>query len=460
MTTARSSGFAKITRDVTERKEAQEILDRARETLFQSQKMDAVGQLTGGVAHDFNNLLMAVLGSLELLRKRLPDDPAQLRLVDNAISGAKRGATLTQRMLSFARRQQLDAEPLDVARLVRGMIDLLERTLGADTLIETDFPNTLGHVLADENQLELAVLNLCVNARDAMKRGGRILITARQEALDLRHASGLTPGNYICLSVTDTGEGMDAETLARASEPFFTTKGVGKGTGLGLSMVHGMAEQMSGRLVLSSKLGEGTSAEIWLPAIDGAAQPAGVVAGAPDPQASERRFRVLAVDDDRLVLFNTVAMLEDLGHVAVEAGSGAEALELLRGQDFDLVITDQSMPKMTRGAVDGCDPKGLARPADDPGNRICRTAGRHRSEGAPARQTFYRARFGAGSLTFVMAPEADGRRLALWRPVVPLVAGGGGIGLGGAGLNLSTAGGPRKAERAAASGMPCLAAEA
>jgi PAS domain S-box-containing protein len=340
-------GFAKITRDITERKEAQDTLDRAREALFQSQKMDAVGQLTGGVAHDFNNLLMAVLGSLELLRKRLPDDPAQLRLVDNAILGAKRGATLTQRMLSFARRQELDAHPLDVARLVRGMTDLLERTLGADTQIETDFPNTLGHVLADENQLELAVLNLCVNARDAMKRGGRILIKARQEAVDLRHASGLKPGDYICLSVTDTGEGMDAETLARASEPFFTTKGVGKGTGLGLSMVHGMAEQMGGQLVLSSRPGEGTSAEIWLPAVAGAAQPAGAVVGASDPQAAERKFRVLAVDDDRLVLFNTVAMLEDLGHVAVEAGSGAEALELLRNQDFDLVITDQSMPKMT-----------------------------------------------------------------------------------------------------------------
>jgi PAS domain S-box-containing protein len=340
-------GFAKITRDVTERKEAQDTLDRAREALFQSQKMDAVGQLTGGVAHDFNNLLMAVLGSLELLRKRLPDDPAQLRLLDNAISGAKRGATLTQRMLSFARRQQLDAHPLDVAQLVRGMTDLLERTLGADTQIETDFPNMLGPVLADENQLELAVLNLCVNARDAMKRGGRILITARQETVDLRHASGLKPGNYICLSVTDTGEGMDAETLARASEPFFTTKGVGKGTGLGLSMVHGMAEQMGGRLTLSSKPGEGTTAEIWLPAMAGTAKPASAVAGAPAPQTSERKFRVLAVDDDRLVLFNTVAMLEDLGHVAVEAGSGAEALELLRSQDFDLVITDQSMPKMT-----------------------------------------------------------------------------------------------------------------
>jgi PAS domain S-box-containing protein len=340
-------GFAKITRDITERKAAQDSLDRAREALFQSQKMDAVGQLTGGVAHDFNNLLMAVLGSLELLRKRLPDDPAHLRLVDNAIMGAKRGAILTQRMLAFARRQELDARPLDVAQLVRSMTDLLERTLGADAEIEVEIPAALSQAVADENQLELALLNLCVNARDAMQRGGRIVIAAREEKVDLRHASGLSPGHYICLSVTDTGEGMAAETVARATEPFFTTKGVGKGTGLGLSMVHGMAEQMGGRLVLNSKLGEGTTAEIWLPAVPGAHRKQEVATEAAKSKTAPRKLRVLAVDDDRLVLFNTVAMLEDLGHEAVEAGSGEEALQLLRSQSFDLVITDQSMPKMT-----------------------------------------------------------------------------------------------------------------
>jgi PAS domain S-box-containing protein len=340
-------GFAKITRDATERKAAQESLERAREALFQSQKMDAIGQLTGGVAHDFNNLLMAVLGSLELLRKRLPDDPAQLRLLDNAIQGARRGATLTQRMLSFARRQEMDVVPLDVAALVRGMADLLDRTLGKDVEIQMDFPQSLGPVVADENQLELALLNLCVNARDAMKRGGRIVIAAREEDVDLRHVSGLPPGQYVCLSVTDTGEGMDAKTLGRASEPFFTTKGVGKGTGLGLSMVHGMAEQMGGRLLIRSKLGEGTSAEIWLASATGAAQAQGAPAETPKVQEGPRKLKVLAVDDDRLVLFNTVAMLEDLGHEAVEAGSGVEALELLAQQSFDLVITDQSMPRMS-----------------------------------------------------------------------------------------------------------------
>jgi PAS domain S-box-containing protein len=339
-------GFAKITRDITERKLNQDALDRAREALFQSQKMDAVGQLTGGVAHDFNNLLMAVMGSLELLRKRVPDDPQVHRLIDNAMAGAKRGATLTQRMLSFARRQQLDARPLDLPRLVSGMTDLLERSLGADTQIETDFPAALDRIVADENQLELALLNLCVNARDAMKGGGRIVISARARHVDPGSETGLVPGDYVCLCVADSGEGMDTETLARATEPFFTTKGVGKGTGLGLSMVHGMAEQMGGRLLIKSKPGEGTTAEIWLPALGGAAEHRNAAAETV-PEPSNRSLRVLAVDDDRLVLFNTAAMLEDMGHTVVEASSGDEALERLRQQAFDLVITDQSMPKMT-----------------------------------------------------------------------------------------------------------------
>jgi PAS domain S-box-containing protein len=341
-------GFAKINRDITERRASQESLDRAREALFQSQKMEAVGHLTGGVAHDFNNLLMAVLGSLELLRKRLPDDPQQLRLLDNAVLGAKRGAILTQRMLAFARRQDLEVRPLDVAALVRGMGDLLERSLGRDVEIEMAFPADLWRIVADQNQLELALLNLCVNARDAMKSGGRIHVSACEENIDPNHASGLIAGDYVCLAVTDTGEGMDADTLARATEPFFTTKGVGKGTGLGLSMVHGMAGQMGGRLILKSRPGQGTTAEIWLPRMAGAA-PA-VRVRAETGEAAQQQIgtlKVLAVDDDRLVLFNTTAMLEDMGHSAMEAASGEEALELLRRHSFDLVITDQSMPRMT-----------------------------------------------------------------------------------------------------------------
>ena len=340
-------GFAKITRDITERKAAQESLDRAREALFQSQKMEAIGQLTGGVAHDFNNLLMAVLGSLELLRKRLSGDPQQFRLLDNAILGARRGTTLTQRMLAFARRQDLDVRPLDLPQLAHGMGELLERSLGMDVEIEMLFPASLPRVLADQNQLELALLNLCVNARDAMRSGGQIKITAREEHAGSNHPNALSQGHYVCLTVTDTGEGMSPDVLARATEPFFTTKGVGKGTGLGLSMVHGMAEQMGGKLTLQSRPGEGTRAEICLPAASDAVSAARRQTQAQEPIQSAGGLKVLAVDDDRLVLFNTIAMLEELGHNVVEAVSGEEALERLGEQDFDLVITDQSMPRMT-----------------------------------------------------------------------------------------------------------------
>jgi PAS domain S-box-containing protein len=340
-------GFAKITRDVTERKHAQETLERAREALFQSQKMDAIGQLTGGVAHDFNNLLMAILGSLELLRKKLPDDPRMLRLLDNAAMGAQRGASLTQRLLAFSRLQQLDTKPVDVPSLVRGMTDLLERSLGPTARIETRFPQTMGKVLVDHNQLELALLNLTVNARDAMPDGGTILISAREQVIAAGHETRLPPGHYVCLAVEDTGEGMSEETLARATEPFFTTKGVGRGTGLGLSSVMGMSQQVGGSFVLKSRKGEGTVAEIWLPSATNLAEAADATIGAQKDVAPRRTLRVLAVDDDALVLFNTTAMLEDLGHIALEATSGAGALEILRRQKVDLIITDQAMPKMT-----------------------------------------------------------------------------------------------------------------
>ena len=339
-------GFAKITRDVTERRDAERALQEAREALFQSQKMDAVGQLTGGVAHDFNNLLMVVLGSLELLRKRLPADPKMMRLADNAIQAAQRGSGLTQRMLAFARRQELKPEALDVAELVRGMTDLLRSSLGATVQIETDFYPGLDRVLADRNQLELAILNLAVNARDAMPKGGSVFVTAREANVDA--APGLKAGRYVCLSVIDEGHGMDDATRERALEPFFTTKGVGKGTGLGLSMVHGMIQQSGGQLVLRSRMGEGTTAELWLPV---AAAAPGHVRQAVDPEALDGRegpLVILAVDDDALVLLNTAAMLEDLGHTVLEATSGKSALEIIRREDgIDLVITDQAMPNMT-----------------------------------------------------------------------------------------------------------------
>jgi PAS domain S-box-containing protein len=342
-------GYAKITRDITERKNTQQQLEAAREALHQSQKMEAIGQLTGGVAHDFNNLLMAVLGSLELMRKRLPDDAKLLSLLENAVQGAQRGTVLTKRMLAFARRQELKKEAVDIPDLIRGMTDLLQRSLGPSILIETHFPLVSKAVLADANQLEMILLNLAVNARDAMPDGGRVVIATREEVLRAGGGSRLKPGSYICLTVSDTGMGMDEATLRRAMEPFFTTKGLGKGTGLGLSMVHGVAEQSGGWFTLRSRQGEGTTAELWLPVAEGQAQQVGrSERRAIEGGADQRPLVVLAVDDDGLVLTNTVAMLEDLGHTAISASSGKEALEILRQQGaVDLVITDYAMPQMT-----------------------------------------------------------------------------------------------------------------
>ena len=339
-------GFAKITRDITERRENQRKLEEAREALFQSQKMDAIGQLTGGIAHDFNNLLTAIIGSLELVQKRVGDEPRVTALIVNALQAAQRGAGLTQRMLAFARRQELKAEPTDIRRLIAGMADLLDRSLGSAIRIVIRFMPAIGQVLVDRNQLEMALLNLAVNARDAMPEGGELVLEAREATLGPANAFGLAAGHYAVLSVIDQGEGMDETTLKRATEPFYTTKGVGKGTGLGLSMVHGLAEQLGGRLHLESAPGVGTTASLWLPVM-----PEPVVELAPNqpkPEAPQTRpLSILAVDDDALVLTNTAAMLEDCGHRVAVAYSGREALDLLARAKFDLLITDQGMPGMT-----------------------------------------------------------------------------------------------------------------
>ncbi|MGO6980661.1 PAS domain S-box protein [Rhizobium leguminosarum] len=339
-------GFAKITRDITEKMETQRALEQAREELFQSQKMEAIGQLTGGIAHDFNNLLMAVLGSLEILKKRMPQDLSLTSLVDNAMQGAQRGAALTQRMLAFSRRQELHMEPIDVSGLVRGMMDMLSRSLGPLTMIETSFPVRLPTILTDPNQLEMAILNLVVNARDAMPSGGRIMLRASEESLPSGRIP-LPPGRYVRIAVIDEGEGMDAKTLEQAITPFFTTKGVGKGTGLGLSMVQGLASQSGGRLMMKSSLGEGTTAELWFP-VALAEQVTEAAAERPlQAENAPRRLRIVAVDDDGLVLMNTTLMLEDLGHTVFEAMAGPEALDILREQQVDLVICDHAMPRMT-----------------------------------------------------------------------------------------------------------------
>ena len=341
-------GFAKVTRDITERKESQKALEQTREALAHSQKMDAIGQLTGGIAHDFNNLLTAILGSLELATRRLPDNDRVAPLIANAMQAAQRGAALTQRMLAFARRQDLDLKPVDVVALVQGMTDLLQSSLGPSVSIETRFPLRLRLAHADANQLEMALLNLAVNARDAMPGGGSLIIAAREEVVMAGSAGKLKAGHYICLSVKDTGEGMDKATLARAMEPFFTTKGIGRGTGLGLSMVHGMTEQSGGRFVLKSRKGGGTTAEIWLPAAKPPRDAGETGRGLKDSAPRTRPLVVLAVDDDGLVLMNTTVMLQDMGHTVFEATSANQALDILRReQSVDLVITDHAMPKMT-----------------------------------------------------------------------------------------------------------------
>jgi PAS domain S-box-containing protein len=335
-------GYAKITRDITQRRDAE-----AR--LRQAQKMEAVGQFTGGAAHDFNNLLMAILGSLEILRKRLPNDQRLLGLLDNAVLGAKRGSSLTQRMLAFARRQELKREAVDLASLVNNMLELLERSLGPMISVETNFPRQVVRVRTDANQLETALLNLAVNGRDAMPNGGSITISVAEHTIGESHATGLPPGDYATLSVTDTGHGMDEATIARATEPFFTTKGVGKGTGLGLSMVDGLTGQSGGKLLVQSVVGRGTTIELWFPMatdVDEVAE--GGSAEAKDVPQTRRQLCVLVVDDDSLVLANIAAMLEDLGHKVVAVGSGARAIEKVDSMAaIDVLITDQAMPGMT-----------------------------------------------------------------------------------------------------------------
>ena len=339
-------GFAKITRDITEVTQAQQALEKTREALFQAQKMQAIGQLSGGIAHDFNNLLTVILGNLEIVRKRMSDDPKITRLLDNATQGALRGVSLTQRMLAFARRQELKSEPVEIPALVHGISGLLRSSLGPSVVLETRFPPGLEPVLADVNQLELAVLNLATNARDAMPHGGKIVISTRTEDVRDDARPPMEAGRYVCLSITDTGEGMDDATLASAMDPFFTTKGLGKGTGLGLSMVHGFIEQLGGRFVLNSKKDHGTTAELWLP-VASSNEPRNAVIDEPvTPQVS--RLSVLVVDDDGLVLTSTCLLLEDLGHRVIAATSGAQALKMLEGdQAIDLVITDMAMPQMS-----------------------------------------------------------------------------------------------------------------
>lgn len=311
--------------------------------LHHAQKLETIGQLTGGIAHDFNNLLTPITGALDILLHRLGGDPRLARLIGGALQSAERARTLVQRLLGFARRQPLTPAAVDLAALLEGMRDLVASSIGPTIPIRIAIGKGLRPALADANQLELAILNLCVNARDAMPAGGTLTIEVARDSLGFDNELGVEPGEYVRLSVIDTGHGMDEDTRRRAIEPFFSTKGKERGTGLGLSMVHGLAAQLGGGLSLTSAPGEGTRVDLWLPI----AHP-----GAPLPEMTQqpaptdiRSLHVLLVDDEQLVRAGTAEMLRDLGHRVDEAASAREALDrLARDGSYDAVITDYMMP--------------------------------------------------------------------------------------------------------------------
>jgi PAS domain S-box-containing protein len=356
-----------VARDVTAEKAAQAELAEAQEQLRQAQKMEAVGQLTGGVAHDFNNLLQVILGSLDLLRRRVPDaDERTRRSLQSAAEAAKRGAVLTARLLAFSRRQTLDPKPVEPNRLVAGMSDLLRRSLGEAVRVETVLAGGLWRACADPHQLENAILNLAVNARDAMPpEGGRLTVETANAHLDERYARDnpdVPAGEYVMIAVSDTGSGMSPEVASKAFDPFFTTKDVGQGTGLGLSQVYGFVKQSGGHVKIYSEPGEGTSVKIYLPRLrEGGAAEAAPEAGAgrsearSPPLPSGDGETVLVVEDEASVRRFTTEALRELGYRVLEADGARAALALLdaHGEGVDLLFTDVVMPEANgRGLAD------------------------------------------------------------------------------------------------------------
>ena len=347
-------GFSLALRDVSAQAATEQALDAARRALFQSQKLEMIGQLTGGVAHDFNNLLSAILGNLELGRRRLPADSDVTRFLDNAIVGAQRGAALVGRMMNFAREQEIEVRTIDLQALFEELSDLVAKALGPESVITSQFPDKLAPVRIDPHQLELALMNLFVNARDAMAKGGMIRLAARNRRISAGTERFVEPGRYVQLDVTDHGCGMDAETLSRACDIFFTTKPAGKGTGLGLSMVQGLVDTVGGGMSIKSRPGRGTTVTLLLPA---ALSPADGVFSDEELETvdvtdhPERSLRILVVDDDALVLMNSAALLSDLGHETFVVSSAEEAMAFLQSatsrRPVDLVVTDHAMPHMT-----------------------------------------------------------------------------------------------------------------
>lgn len=357
----RATGMTGVSVEITDRKSSEETLrnfaaeleqrveERTREyadvmaQLHEAQKLETLGQLTGGVAHDFNNLLTPIVGSLDIARQKVTD-PRLQKLLDGALQSSERARTLVARLLAFARRQNLETLPVDVRALIGGMEDLVRRSIGPTIEFRFELASDLPPAMVDPHQLELALLNLAVNARDAMPSGGQLSFSAEQVAVEANDPV-LAEGDYVRIAVSDTGAGMDPETLAHAIEPFYSTKGVGKGTGLGLSMVHGLAAQSGGRLAMRSVVGAGTVAEIWLPAAASAA-----IAQSPQSDPDVPRLRplnILLVDDEDIVRQGTAAMLEDMGHSVTQVDSGSKAVVQARSQPFDIIVTDYLMPAMS-----------------------------------------------------------------------------------------------------------------
>jgi signal transduction histidine kinase len=358
--------------EIQERKLAQEALEQLNSTLEkqvierteqlrlneqalrQSQKMEAIGQLTGGVAHDFNNLLQVIIGNIETIQRHLPDELGRLqRAARQAMSGAQRAASLTQRLLAFARRQPLDPKPIDVNVLVNGMSEMIHRTLGETISVETVLGAGLWRTEADPNELEAAVLNLAVNARDAMPSGGRLTLETANAHIDEAYVTThreLVPGQYVALSVSDTGVGMDATTIAQAFEPFFTTKPVGKGTGLGLSQVYGFVKQSGGHVKIYSEVGQGTTIKLYLPRLTETAAAEMATDHQPYPEATAEET-VLVLEDDDEVRAYSAEILRELGYRVIEAHDGPAALRLLDQQPrVDLLFTDVVLPGGMTGA--------------------------------------------------------------------------------------------------------------
>ncbi|MGO4523647.1 ATP-binding protein [Microvirga sp. 2MCAF35] len=345
--------------ETLEERVAQEVAERmkAEEALRQAQKMEAVGQLTGGIAHDFNNLLTIIVGNIELLQRRLPEGNERLeRAANHAMEATRRAATLTQRLLAFSRRQPLEPKPIDANKLVAGMSELLRRTLGEMIVLETVLAGGLWRTQADPNQLENAIVNLAVNARDAMPGGGKLTIETANTRLDEAYVEALAetvpPGQYVQVSVSDTGTGMDKATMEKVFEPFFTTKAAGKGTGLGLSQVYGFVRQSNGHVRIYSELGEGTTIKIYLPRLIGSVEE-------PDEAPAQRPAMVkgsgetiLVVEDEPALRAYAIEALRDLGYRALEAANGREALSLVEQHpEIALLFTDVVLTGGMNGRV-------------------------------------------------------------------------------------------------------------